>query len=296
MKRLSRSFDGRGFSSVRAEKKVRPRARSAAARAYSALMMWLALPSPSGSPTTSRAPVSRMMSSAIAAGSEKILGIKISCTNPSDRRASLPFPAWAGCNLATGHQAVKQPGHACNTCPRTCGKTGIIQPRHLPAAMPPSKQIVSGRLRGRTSPGLSQGHMVRDAGRNGRLAGGRMLRRHLTLHCMAAAVGIAVGLAPCAIVPARADTLTQALVKAYQTNPQLNAERARQRATDENVPQALAGYRPQIVASLSGGLQAVRNLLPDNTVQSATLKPWTIGVTVTQTLFNGFKTAHSVRV
>ena len=47
---------------------------------------------------------------------------------------------------------------------------------------------------------------------------------------------------------------------------------------------------------LSAGLQAVRNLLPDNTVQSATLKPWTIGVTVTQTLFNGFKTANSVRV
>ena len=40
----------------------------------------------------------------------------------------------------------------------------------------------------------------------------------------------------------------------------------------------------------------MRNLLPDNTIQSATLKPWTIGVTVTQTLFNGFKTANSVRV
>ena len=96
--------------------------------------------------------------------------------------------------------------------------------------------------------------------------------------------------------PARGESLPEALVKAYQTNPQLNAERARQRGTDENVPQAMAGYRPQIVASLSGGLQAVRNLLPDNTVQSATLKPWIIGVTVTQTLFNGFKTANSVRV
>ena len=92
------------------------------------------------------------------------------------------------------------------------------------------------------------------------------------------------------------ESLPEALAKAYQTNPQLNAERARQRATDENVPQALAGYRPQIIASLSGGLQAVRNLLPDNTIQSANLKPWTIGVTVTQTLFNGFKTANSVRV
>lgn len=72
-------------------------------------------------------------------------------------------------------------------------------------------------------------------------------------------------------VSARAESLSEALVKAYQNNPQLNAERARQRGTDENVPQALAGYRPQIVASLSYGLQAVRNLLPDNTIQGATL-------------------------
>ncbi|HEY3678734.1 MAG TPA: TolC family outer membrane protein, partial [Bradyrhizobium sp.] len=129
--------------------------------------------------------------------------------------------------------------------------------------------------------------MVGRATKIGQL-GGRMLRS-----------GICVGAVAClgfAGSPAFAESLPDALVKAYQTNPQLNAERARQRATDENVPQALAGYRPQIIASLSGGLQAVRNLLPDNTVQSATLKPWIIGVTVTQTLFNGFKTASSVRV
>ena len=112
-------------------------------------------------------------------------------------------------------------------------------------------------------------------------------------------VGICLGALTCAALasaPARSEGLSEALAKAYQTNPQLNAERARQRATDENVPQAMSGYRPQIIASLSAGLQAVRNLLPDNTLQSATLKPWTIGVTVTQTLFNGFKTANSVRV
>src|SRR3984893_1795988 len=118
--------------------------------------------------------------------------------------------------------------------------------------------------------------------------------------------GIRLGVATCVGFAATAafgfvataawgEALPEPLAKAYQSNPQLNAERARQRATDENVPQALAGYRPQIIASLSAGLQAVRNLLPDNTFQSATLKPWTIGVTVTQTLFNGFKTANSVR-
>jgi outer membrane protein len=98
------------------------------------------------------------------------------------------------------------------------------------------------------------------------------------------------------VASSAAEALPEALVKAYQSNPALNADRARQRGTDENVPQALAGYRPQIVGSLSAGLQAVRNLLPDNTVQGATLRPWTIGVTVTQVLFNGFKTANSVRV
>ena len=110
--------------------------------------------------------------------------------------------------------------------------------------------------------------------------------------------GMTFGVAACLgfATVAQAENLPEALAKAYQTNPQLNAERARQRATDENLPQALAGYRPQIVASLSGGLQAVRDLLPGNTIQTATLKPWTIGVTVTQTLFNGFKTANSVRV
>jgi outer membrane protein len=110
------------------------------------------------------------------------------------------------------------------------------------------------------------------------------------LLCVAASVN------PAAITASVAETLPEALVKAYQTNPALNADRARQRGTDENVPQALAGYRPQIVASLGAGLQAVRDLLPDNTVQGATLRPWTIGVTVTQVLFNGYKTANSVRV
>lgn len=107
------------------------------------------------------------------------------------------------------------------------------------------------------------------------------------------------GVIACGALPAGfafAETVPEALVRAYQSNPQLNAERARQRGTDENVPQALAGYRPQVVATLSGGLQAVRDLLPDNTIAGATLKPWTIGVTVTQILFNGFKTANSVRV
>src|SRR6478735_6082799 len=124
---------------------------------------------------------------------------------------------------------------------------------------------------------------------------GRVMARHRS--GVAPVLATWTTLALCCAMPsaARAEALPEALAKAYQTNPQLNAERARQRATDENVPQALAGYRPQIVASLSAGLQSVRNLLPDNTIQTANLKPWIIGVTVTQTLFNGFRTANNVR-
>jgi outer membrane protein len=137
--------------------------------------------------------------------------------------------------------------------------------------------------------------MVGRAARFGHV-GRRVLRLGICLGVVICAVFAVPAALSFAATAAWAESLPEALAKAYQTNPQLNAERARQRGTDENVPLALAGYRPQIVASLSAGLQAVRNLLPDNTFQSASLKPWTIGVTVTQTLFNGFKTANSVRV
>src|ERR1700687_5642612 len=56
-------------------------------------------------------------------------------------------------------------------------------------------------------------------------------------------------------VPVLADTIEAALVRAYQDNPQLNAQRASVRVTDENVPQALSGYRPKVSVTASGGYQ-----------------------------------------
>ena len=53
---------------------------------------------------------------------------------------------------------------------------------------------------------------------------------------------------------ASADSLEMALVQAYQNNPQVNAQRALVRATDENVPQALAGYRPRISGTYNYGV------------------------------------------
>ena len=54
-------------------------------------------------------------------------------------------------------------------------------------------------------------------------------------------------------IPAFGDSIERALVQAYQNNPQVNAQRAALRATDENVPQALSGYRPRISATGSYG-------------------------------------------
>ena len=54
---------------------------------------------------------------------------------------------------------------------------------------------------------------------------------------------------------APAQTLPAVLAKAYQSNPQLNAQRAFVRQTEEQVQVALSGYHPRISATASGGPQ-----------------------------------------
>jgi outer membrane protein len=94
---------------------------------------------------------------------------------------------------------------------------------------------------------------------------------------------------------AGAETLADALARVYQNNPQLTAQRAQLRAIDESVPQALSGYRPQVSVGASAGYNPVRTFFPDGTSQYANLHPWMAGVTLTQPLFNGFRTGNSVR-
>lgn len=103
--------------------------------------------------------------------------------------------------------------------------------------------------------------------------------------------------------PALADTIESALVRAYQNNPQLNAQRASVRSTDENVPQALSGYRPRIAVTGSAGYQYTDTVTtaggtPDVLVRTGihgANAPRSIGATATQTLFNGQQTANRTR-
>ena len=101
----------------------------------------------------------------------------------------------------------------------------------------------------------------------------------------------------------RADTIEAALVRAYQNNPQLNAQRASVRATDENVPRALSGYRPRVAITANVGEQYQRSLTtvtrstvpPTYTRLRGNNAPRAVGATVNQTIFNGFQTANAVR-
>ncbi len=101
-----------------------------------------------------------------------------------------------------------------------------------------------------------------------------------------------------AATPARADTMEAALLRAYQNNPQLNAQRATVRATDENVSQALSGYRPKVAVTASGGAQYTNQLAigaSGRKLGDGPQSPHAVGVTVTQTLFNGNQTANRTR-
>ncbi|TGD97946.1 TolC family outer membrane protein [Methylobacterium nonmethylotrophicum] len=100
---------------------------------------------------------------------------------------------------------------------------------------------------------------------------------------------------------AAAESLESALARAYAGNPTLNAQRAGQRATDESVPQALAGYRPQVSGSLSAGVTYLSGKLGSSAAAAGggggeeTLYPRSAGLSVTQTLFNGFRTDNRTR-
>jgi len=94
-----------------------------------------------------------------------------------------------------------------------------------------------------------------------------------------------------ASAPAGAETLTSALSAAYSSNPDLNAARAGQRATDEAVPQALSGWRPQV--SATGTITQSRTRF--SSVSTVDLTNTQVGVAVSQYLFRGFQTVNTTK-
>jgi outer membrane protein len=107
--------------------------------------------------------------------------------------------------------------------------------------------------------------------------------------CALLALCVGASVAP----PVGAETLTEALAQAYQFNPQLLAQRAQLRATDEGVPQALAGWRPTVQFTGSTGKQIVNTVQGPSTTQI--LEPSTLDLNLTQPVWTSGRTPALVR-
>ncbi|KAB2851689.1 MAG: TolC family outer membrane protein [Hyphomicrobiaceae bacterium] len=121
-----------------------------------------------------------------------------------------------------------------------------------------------------------------------RLAIGRQTGKAAKLAIiLAAQVGLLTG-------AATAESLSEALVSAYMTNPVLDAQRASLRASDEEVPRARAGYRPTITGTADTALQ--HNNTKPPSVQDGELHPKGYQITMTQPVFRGFRVYNTVNV
>ncbi|MGH6870899.1 MAG: TolC family outer membrane protein [Rhizomicrobium sp.] len=109
------------------------------------------------------------------------------------------------------------------------------------------------------------------------------------------ALALAAVCLPAAAGATEVFTLRQALATTYETNPQLDAQRASLRATDENVAQANAGWRPSINAQGTFGMQDNKAPLfgaPSPTDQLT--HPLTSQIVVSEPLFRGGRTVAEV--
>src|SRR5271169_4692450 len=103
-------------------------------------------------------------------------------------------------------------------------------------------------------------------------------------------------------ISTHAQTLTDALAEAYNTNPQLLAQRALLRATDEQVPQALSFWRPQV--TFTGQMGGTRSAFtsgstglpsPGGRSVYSTFYENSLALQVTQPVYRGGRTVAQTR-
>lgn len=84
-----------------------------------------------------------------------------------------------------------------------------------------------------------------------------------------------------------AETIYGALAKAYENNSTLNSSRAGLRATNEAIPLAKSGYRPRVTGSAS--------FVHSGTTGTATRTTSSFGISISQSLFDGFQTRNNIQ-
>jgi outer membrane protein len=101
---------------------------------------------------------------------------------------------------------------------------------------------------------------------------------------------VVIGLA---VPGASADTLENALAYTYETNPDIAAARAQLRSTDEEVPQALSNWRPNVEINGSYGFRKRQRDFDTGVQIENTDQPQTLSLDVSQNLFRGFRTVSA---
>ena len=115
----------------------------------------------------------------------------------------------------------------------------------------------------------------------------RPLRAAATLAIVAAAVF--------AGSPASAQTLTEAFAYTYNNNPQILAQRALLRATDEQVPQALSNWRPTVTLTGQAGFERAGVAARGTSTNFSSFEPRSLDLRVTQPLYRGGRTEAATR-
>ncbi|WP_084572813.1 TolC family outer membrane protein [Methylocapsa aurea] len=113
---------------------------------------------------------------------------------------------------------------------------------------------------------------------------------------MRIARGVIIGAFALLSSPCVAETMSGALSRAYVGNPDLNQQRAYVRATDEDLPRVSSQWRPSASASGQAGYNYLDSISGDAALrQRESSIPRSVGLTVTQNLFNGGRTLNGVR-
>ncbi|MDR3441141.1 TolC family outer membrane protein [Telmatospirillum sp.] len=102
--------------------------------------------------------------------------------------------------------------------------------------------------------------------------------------------------------PSRAQTLEEVLVTTYLSNPQIEADRARQRSLDDDVARALGGWRPVVQATVIEGrghdifqYKSTKSRYSVSTSTHEYRSPETLLLQIQQSIYDGGRTAADVR-
>ena len=106
--------------------------------------------------------------------------------------------------------------------------------------------------------------------------------------CNAALLAILAAIGALGAKSAMAQSLTDALVMAYQNNPNILSQRAHLRGQDEEVNQALSGWRPTVTVNGQGGRQWLTQI-PGRVLGESSVTSWTRcgSLTVTENIYKG---------